>query len=163
MRTPFLKHQNDVLKLKTTFLLLSGSLACSWGTLTPAISCIRKLELLFPPHACPCAQSLQSYLTFYDPMDCSPPGFSAHGILQARILEWVAMPSSRQSSQPRDQTHISCIAGGFFTYWTTWEALTATSKMSKTKHRAMMTLRCSDESSKNVSGRITFLEMELLS
>ena len=39
------------------------------------------------------------------------------GILQARILEWVAMPSSRGSSQPRDQTHVSCIAGGFFTIW----------------------------------------------
>ena len=50
------------------------------------------------------------------PIDCSPPGSSVHGgILQARILEWVAMPSSRGSSQPRDQTHVSCIAGGFFT------------------------------------------------
>ena len=39
-----------------------------------------------------------------DPMDCSPPGFSVHGILQARILEWVAMPSSTGSSQPRDLT-----------------------------------------------------------
>ena len=41
-------------------------------------------------------------------MDCSPPGSSVHGILQARILEWVDMPSSRGSSQPRDRTHISC-------------------------------------------------------
>ena len=51
-------------------------------------------------------------------MDHSPPGSSVHGILQARILEWVAMPSSRGSSQPRNQTHVSCvscIAGGFFT------------------------------------------------
>ena len=45
--------------------------------------------------------------TLGDPMDCSPPGSSVHGILQARILEWVAMPSSSRSSQPRDQT---CIA-----------------------------------------------------
>ena len=44
-----------------------------------------------------------------DHMDCSPPGFSLHGILQARILEWVAMPFSRGSSQPRDRTHISYI------------------------------------------------------
>ena len=50
-----------------------------------------------------------------DPMDCSPPGSSVHGILQARTLEWTAMPSSRGSSQPRDQTCISCIAGKFFT------------------------------------------------
>ena len=49
-----------------------------------------------------------------DPMDCSPAGSSVHGILQARILEWVAAPSSRGSSWPRDQTHVSCIAGGFF-------------------------------------------------
>ena len=42
-------------------------------------------------------------------MDCSPPGFSVHGILQARILEWVAMPFSRGSSRPRDQTHVSCL------------------------------------------------------
>ena len=53
-----------------------------------------------------------------DPMDCSPPGSSVHGILQARILEWVTMPSSRGSSQPRDQTCVSCIscfASRFFT------------------------------------------------
>ena len=49
-------------------------------------------------------------LTLCDPMDCSPPGSSVHGILQARVLEWVAMPSSRGSSQPRDQTHVSCIS-----------------------------------------------------
>ena len=63
------------------------------------------------------AQSLQSYPTLCDPMDCSPPGASLHGVLQARMLEWVAMPSSRGSSPPRDRTHIACapcIAGGFF-------------------------------------------------
>ena len=48
-------------------------------------------------------------------MDCSPPGSSALRIFQARILEWVAMPSSRPSSAPRDGTHVACIAGGFFT------------------------------------------------
>ena len=45
-------------------------------------------------------------LTLCDPMDCSPPGSSVHGILQARILEWVAMPSPRESSRTRDQIHI---------------------------------------------------------
>ena len=49
-----------------------------------------------------CAKSLQSFLTLCDPMDCSLPGSSVSGILQARILEWVAMPFSRASSQPRD-------------------------------------------------------------
>ena len=53
--------------------------------------------------------------TLCDPMDCSPPGSSVHGILQARILEWVAMSSSRGSSHARDRTQVSCIAGGFFT------------------------------------------------
>ena len=55
----------------------------------------------------------QSCLTLWDPMDCSPPGSSAHGILQVRILEWVAISSSRGSSQPRDQTQVSCIASRF--------------------------------------------------
>ena len=57
----------------------------------------------------------QSCPTLCDPMDCSLPGSSVHGILQARILERVAMPSSRRSSQPWDQTQVSHIAGGFFT------------------------------------------------
>ena len=50
-----------------------------------------------------------------NPMDCSLSGFFVHEILQARILEWAAMPFSRRSSQSRDQTHVTCIAGGFFT------------------------------------------------
>ena len=50
-------------------------------------------------------------------MDCSPLGFSVHGILQARILEWVAVSFSKESSQPRDQTQVSRIVGRFFTIW----------------------------------------------
>ena len=57
-----------------------------------------------------CAKSIQPYPTLCDPMDHNPAGSSAHGILQARILERVAVPSSRRSSQPRDQTHISYIS-----------------------------------------------------
>ena len=57
---------------------------------------------------------LVSHVRHCDPMDCSPPGSSVCGILQARILEWVAISSSRGSSQPRDQTWVSCIAGRFF-------------------------------------------------
>ena len=48
--------------------------------------------------------------------------FTVHGILQARILEWVAIPFSQESSQPMDRTHVSHIAGGFFTNWATKEA-----------------------------------------
>ena len=55
-------------------------------------------------------------------MDCSPLGPSIHGILQARILEWIAIPFSRGSSQPRDQTQTSHIAGRFFSIWATREA-----------------------------------------
>ena len=72
------------------------------------------------------AKSLQSCPTLWDPMDHSLPGSCVYRILQARIqariLEWVAMPSSRGSFQPRDWTHISCIAGGLFTNWATREA-----------------------------------------
>ena len=52
--------------------------------------------------------------TLCDPIDCSPPGSSVHGTLQARILEWVTMHSSRKSSWPRDWTWNSCFAGRFF-------------------------------------------------
>ena len=69
-----------------------------------------------------CAKSLQSCLTLFYPMDCSLPGSPGFGILQVRILEWVAMPSSRGSSQSRNRTQVSCIAGGFFTDWATREA-----------------------------------------
>ena len=57
----------------------------------------------------------QSRLTLCDHMDCSLPGSSVRGILQARMLEWVAFPFSRRSSQPRDGTQVSRIAGRFFT------------------------------------------------
>ena len=63
----------------------------------------------------------QSCTTLCDPMDCRPPGSSVHEILQARVLEWVAMPSSRGSSQPNDQNQVSRIAGRFFTSWETRE------------------------------------------
>ena len=53
--------------------------------------------------------------TLCNPMDCSLPGFTVHRILQARILEWVAMPFSRGSSQPRDRTQVTFIEGRFFT------------------------------------------------
>ena len=59
----------------------------------------------------------QSYLTLCDFMD-----YTVHGILQARILEWVAFPFFRGSSQPRDQTQVSRIAGGFFISFATMEA-----------------------------------------
>ena len=65
---------------------------------------------------CCCCSVASTCPTFCDPVDCSPPGSSVHGVLQARILWWVALP--RGSSQPRDQTpifYVSCFAGRFFT------------------------------------------------
>ena len=58
---------------------------------------------------------------FCDPMGWGPPGSSVRGILLARILEWVAIPFSRRSSQPSDRTQFSCVAGRFFTIWATRE------------------------------------------
>ena len=60
--------------------------------------------------ACIQAKLLQPCPTLCNPIDCNPPGSSVHGILQASILEWVSMPSSRGSSQPRDWIRISCIS-----------------------------------------------------
>ena len=66
-----------------------------------------------------CVLVAQLCLTLCNPMDCSPPGFSVYGIVQARILEWIAIPFSRGTSQPRDRTLVSCIVGRFFTVWAT--------------------------------------------
>ena len=81
-------------------------------------------------HACSLEEELwqpsetaQLCPTLCNPMDCSLPGSSVHGILQARILEWVAISFSRGSSKPRDQTQVSCIAGRCFILWATREAL----------------------------------------
>ena len=60
--------------------------------------------------SCACVRSVARLCLFVTPRDCSPPGSSVHGILSARILEWVAIVSSRGSSWPRDRTHISCIS-----------------------------------------------------
>ena len=59
----------------------------------------------------------QSCSTLCNPMDCSPPGSSVHGLLWERILEWGTIPFSSGSFQPRDQTRVSCIAGRFFIIW----------------------------------------------
>ena len=66
----------------------------------------------------------QSCLILSDSMDCSLPGFSVHGILQARILEWVTSSFSKESSRPRDWTRVSRIGGRHFNLWATREANT---------------------------------------
>ena len=90
-----------------------GSNPCLLGLLladylplvSPCLSSILKVKALVA----------QSWPTLWDPMDCSPSDSSVHGILQARILEWVALLFATGSSQSRDGTHVSCVASRFFT------------------------------------------------
>ena len=102
------------------FVFASVAFACgvrcknSWQRLMPR-SFVRSFIHSFMSVA-------QLCLTLCDPIDCSPPGSSVHVILQARILEWVAMPFFRGSSWPRNWTRVSCTACRFFTFWATREA-----------------------------------------
>ena len=96
-----------VSRLLSQFIPLSPS---------PAVS--SSLFSMSAPPLCVCAKSLQSCPTLCDPVDHSPSGSSVPGHSQARILEWVAMPSSRESSQPRDWTQVSvspAVTGSFST------------------------------------------------
>ena len=68
-----------------------------------------------------CAR-IQSHLTLCDPRDCGPLGSSVHVIFQARILEWVSISYSRESSQPREQTQVSCIGRQVLYHCAAWEA-----------------------------------------
>ena len=107
--------QRDTSELKSN---ANGSQMPPWAALTfssdsglyPAPYLNASLEYL----CCRCLAA-KSRPTLCDPMNCSLPGSSIHGILQARILECVAMLSSGGSSQPRNRTKVSCIAGRFFT------------------------------------------------
>ena len=70
--------------------------------------------------ACSSSSSVtHSVVSLCDPTNCSLSGSCIHGILQARILEWIVVPFSRGSSWSRDRTQVSCIAGRFFTIWAT--------------------------------------------
>ena len=85
-------------------------------------STAHELRLWPLPLSIALALSFSRVWLFCDPMDCSPPGSSVHGILQAKILEWVAISFSRGSSWPRDQTLIFCIHRQILYHWATWEA-----------------------------------------
>ena len=63
----------------------------------------------------PCSGKVKVKVAQLCPILCDPMDYTVYGILQARILEWIAFPFSRESSQPRVRTQVSCIAGGFFT------------------------------------------------
>ena len=73
-------------------------------------------------------KGIQTSPSLCNPVDCNLPGSSVHGILQARILEWVTVPFSRGSSQAGDQTQVSHVAGRYFNVWATREALKGTQK-----------------------------------
>ena len=136
---PPLNYANQITSLFAAFLeqflsVAMPSLFSSIFLMNICLASLRRLNFLvegtlpvpflYPPdndYCCREAQSLRSYVTCYSPMDCSLPACSVHGILQARILEQVAISFSRGSSQPRDQTWVSCIAGKFFTVWATRE------------------------------------------
>ena len=87
-------------------ICMAESLRCSPETTTLLISYVLVTQL------CP---------ALCDPVDCSPPASSVHGILQAGILEWVAIPFSWGSSWPSDRSWVSCVAVKFFTIWATRE------------------------------------------
>ena len=91
------------------FLVMLSSLSPNEDDLKNACSLCAELKEV-KLSSCMHAKSLQSCPTLCDPMDCSPPGSSVHGSLQARILEWVAMPFSSGSSWPRDWTRISYVS-----------------------------------------------------
>ena len=79
-----------------------------------------------------------------DPTDCSPPGSTVNGILQARVLEWVAIPFSRGSSRARDRTWVSCTEGRFFTARATREALILRLEEEKLKGYPVLHRLCRD-------------------
>ena len=95
-----------------TCICMTESLCCSLEPITLLICYEMKWS-----------EITQSCLTLCDPMDCSLQGSSVPGILQAGILEWVAISFSRRSSQPRDRTWVSHIAGRCFIIWATREVL----------------------------------------
>ena len=125
------------------FLFLLSQL-CFYQTVMEILIVKEKCNLFFlcfsvPPSLFLCmrAKSLQLCSTLWDPLDCSPPGFSVHGIIQARILECVlpCLPPWG-SSPPRDQIHISyisCVASRFFTHWATCETCIASLRDAKIK------------------------------
>ena len=120
----FVGRKKEMLRVEKRAEGLSVKLG-GWGCGTFRKSSIKKLIIDIKAWAkwyCVCVLVSHSCSTLCDPMNCSPPGSSVHGILQARILEWVAIPFSKGFSQPRKWIRVSSIAGRFFTIWATREA-----------------------------------------
>ena len=111
--TPMSASADSWLCMFSTLKIAFQLLPCFSTTAKEAVYMSGQVLLLHRWHfQCVHAKSLQSCLLFCNPMNCSLPGSSVHGILQAGTLEWVAMPSSKGSSPPRDWTlisYVSCI------------------------------------------------------
>ena len=116
--TGLYKAQLFHLQMKVTML----TIYIFYCSINMWILLLKRVSIILLP-TCMHAKSLQSCLTLCKPIDHSPPGSSAHGILQARTLEWVAIPSPSMYSRLRDRTCVSFIAGRFFTHWATSEVL----------------------------------------
>ena len=123
--------QNNLIAVQLDFYVLSptpgpersvGKLRRTNPYQTRMSVCTRPGLVLKTPGMPMWSEVSQSCPILWDPMDCSPPGSSVHGIFQARVLEWVAISFSRGSSQPRDWTRVSCTAGRHFTVCATREA-----------------------------------------
>ena len=111
---PVLEH-HKLCPYTTTNLINKHCLCSECSTDHPfpiSLPCLEKVKVLVA-QSCP---------ILCNPMDCSLPGSSVHGILQAKILEWVVISFSRGSFQPRNRTQVSCTADRFFTLWATREA-----------------------------------------
>ena len=141
MRSQTVRH--DLATKQQTFIHVAFYLAFfTEFRLRDLFICHAKLGNFIPSHdryeLSVLAKSLQLCLTLCDPIDCGLPGSSLHGILQTRILESVAIPSSRASSSPRDQTHICyslALVGRFFTTSATWESHLSYSESNTIKGR----------------------------
>ena len=83
------------------------NLPCAGNYLNSICVAFTTIYIVFTSRYC---LAVKLYPTLCNPMDCSPPGSSVHGILQVRLLEWVAIPSSQGSSQPRDEIHVSYVS-----------------------------------------------------
>ena len=114
----------EATQMSINWWMKKGNILCHKKSVSP----LKRTEVLM--HAITwvnCANVMsefaQSCPTLCDPMDCSLPGSSIHGIFQAIVLEWIAISFSRGSSQPRDRTQVSCIVDRHFTVWATREVL----------------------------------------
>ena len=114
---PFLNIYTNYLLLPlngSKLFIMRNSLADRWNIISGSQNSLFPHLHLNWPYCC-CCLVTKSCLTLFNSMDCSPPDSSLHGILQARVLKWVAIPFSGGSSPPRDRTQVSCIAGRIFT------------------------------------------------